>query len=216
MGKEILDNVPNQYSFWLANGKGISSVRELYKELKSMDSNVFNFHVNESKNDFYNWIKDVYGNKVLADDLLECTTKEAVIFCFGQHLDKANVAMGFNEMPHGYSREKNLFDDLPKGYPSQRVWKSAGENNNIELKLGAKNNRKLSVGKKTLAKKEPLVTLINLKQIKKESFKSRKINKVTKIKIKNEDDDLEMADKKIKPLDSGSIIKEIKEVYGFE
>src|SRR3989338_8931235 len=63
MEKEILENVPEQYKFLLANGKEVRGIKELHGMLKSMEENVFYSHVNESKNDFYNWVKDIYQDK---------------------------------------------------------------------------------------------------------------------------------------------------------
>ncbi len=34
-----------------------------------MDKSVFDYHVDDSKNDFYNWIKFVFNNSKLADNI---------------------------------------------------------------------------------------------------------------------------------------------------
>lgn len=201
MGKEILENVAENNKFWLANGKQLSSIKELHNELKKMNEDTFKHHVNDTKNDFYNWVKDIYKDMQLADDLLECSTKEAMMFCLNSHLNKAEVARLFEEIPAGYYTERTIFDELPKGYDKQRVTHaSAGI-------------------------KKPLVTLINLEEIKKNSAKvnnlKTKKKDITKnkaeVKKKDNYEDLSFNIlKKVKPMDQDSIIKKIKEVYGVE
>ena len=224
MEKEILENVPEQYKFLLANGKEVRGIKELHGMLKSMEENVFYSHVNESKNDFYNWVKDIYQNKNLADDLLECTTKESILFCLGNYIEKAHLAKGFDEMPQGYSREKSLFDDLPKGYPSQRIVKEVKADFEepkpitegklvAKGKFTAKEKIKSSIkakSKKTNVNNKTSVKLINVNQVKKNS----KMN-IKKNGLDSEDADLSNI-KKVKPMNSDSIIKKMKEVYGFE
>ena len=204
MGKEILENVAEHHKFWLANGKQLSSVKELHNELKKMNEDTFKHHVNDAKNDFYNWVKEVYKDRQLADDLLECNTKEAMMFCLSSHLNKAEVARLFQEIPTGYYTERTIFEELPRGYDKQRVTH------------------------KSASFSKPLVTLINLKEIKnnsakvnnfkakKKEVKSEKKNKV-EVKKKDNNEDLSFNIlKKVKPMDQDSIIKKIKEVYGVE
>jgi len=49
----------------------VRGIKELHGMLKSMEENVFYSHVNESKNDFYNWVKDIYQDQKLATKLLK-------------------------------------------------------------------------------------------------------------------------------------------------
>lgn len=63
------DISPEKY-FILKDGTPIKSIKELAMMMDSMSDESFSFHVNEEKNDFANWIKDVFGKKDLADSLL--------------------------------------------------------------------------------------------------------------------------------------------------
>ncbi len=218
MGKEILKDVAEQHKFYLANGKELKNIKQLHSELKSMDEDTFNYHVNESKNDFYNWVKDVYQDKLLADDILECSTKEAIMYCLGNHLERAKLVQSFEEMPLGYSTERTILDDLPKGYDKQRIIRTAfAKTNEVEspVKAVAKKDTKLKHNK---ALKKPLVTLINLERIKKNSKKVKKVNTKKKVERNVEEQPSYSAQdfKKISPMDQDSIIKNIKGVYGFE
>ncbi len=51
--------VPMQNTFRLPDGKMLKSLNDLLEELKTMDDAIFKSHVNENKNDFANWVRDV-------------------------------------------------------------------------------------------------------------------------------------------------------------
>jgi hypothetical protein len=71
---------PDKY-FVLCNGKPIRSIEELALMLDKINDKEFSFHVNEQKNDFSSWIRDVFGKKDLADSLLSLKDKkESQIF----------------------------------------------------------------------------------------------------------------------------------------
>ena len=52
-------------TFYLNNGKTFSNVKALAKELKTMSKEVYNHHVNPTKNDFANWVKNSIKDEVL-------------------------------------------------------------------------------------------------------------------------------------------------------
>ncbi len=70
--------LPEHRSFVLNDGNVISSVKELAIEMDNIDDSVFYYHVNESKNDFSNWLKDVLDEIELAESLMD--TKEKYDF----------------------------------------------------------------------------------------------------------------------------------------
>ncbi len=61
--------------FWLKSGKGLRSIREMANYLPSIKPDEWNYHVNEEKNDFSNWIRDVFDEAELAKFLRETKTK---------------------------------------------------------------------------------------------------------------------------------------------
>ena len=60
--------------FYICNGQVLKNLLELTDALEIMPNDVFIYHVNEQKNDFANWIKDVLMEPLLADEL--CSIKE--------------------------------------------------------------------------------------------------------------------------------------------
>ncbi len=65
--KRALSDVPEHHmSFWFTNGTIARNIYEFLSALQSCDKGVFEYHVNDEKNDFYNWILDVLGDEILA------------------------------------------------------------------------------------------------------------------------------------------------------
>src|SRR5512142_321283 len=58
--------IPQEKYFILANGKPIKNVAELASILDQLEDHVFSHHVTPDRNDFHNWIKDVFEDIELA------------------------------------------------------------------------------------------------------------------------------------------------------
>jgi hypothetical protein len=56
-------------AFVLANGEKARNVEELAEKLPGIGDDAYSSHANSQKNDFSNWVKDVYADKKLADKL---------------------------------------------------------------------------------------------------------------------------------------------------
>ena len=59
---------PENY-FFLCDGRAIKDLAELAEFLETMNDGVFSYHANDVKNDFSSWIKDIFENKELADEI---------------------------------------------------------------------------------------------------------------------------------------------------
>jgi len=66
---KVLRKCRADVAFVLNDGRKLRSLIHLIDELENMPDDVFSHHVNEFKNDFSNWIKGVFKDDVLADDL---------------------------------------------------------------------------------------------------------------------------------------------------
>ncbi|UCG95354.1 MAG: hypothetical protein JSV92_04930 [archaeon] len=72
---EKLKDAPEDRRFWVCDGRVLKNFRELEKALRTMSDGTYNYHVNGGKNDFYNWIKDVFKDKNLAEALKKSRNK---------------------------------------------------------------------------------------------------------------------------------------------
>jgi hypothetical protein len=60
----LIDTAPER-GFWLCDGRTFKNLKELAEALQTMDETVWNYHVTDDKNDFANWIEDVFEEKQL-------------------------------------------------------------------------------------------------------------------------------------------------------
>lgn len=73
---EKLVDVPEEKRFYCHDGRLLNNMEELVSALNVMSDDTFHYHVNESKNDFSNWIADVIGDDKLAADLRKVTSRD--------------------------------------------------------------------------------------------------------------------------------------------
>jgi hypothetical protein len=92
-----LQPVIQEKVFWCRDGKVLASIEELYIALDEMSEETYHYHANTEKNDFSKWIRDVVGDKKLADDL------EKVLF---KDKAKAKVGARINSLKSGGSKKK--------------------------------------------------------------------------------------------------------------
>ena len=67
--ERLLANVPEEHVFRCCDGRMLRNTRELREAFTSMSEETFNTHVNQSKNDFSNWVRDIIRDDKLARDL---------------------------------------------------------------------------------------------------------------------------------------------------
>lgn len=61
----INSNAPEDKLFWLYDGRALKNLKELADVLDTDDPAIWNYHVAQDRNDFANWIEDVYLSKRL-------------------------------------------------------------------------------------------------------------------------------------------------------
>ncbi|MBN2111880.1 hypothetical protein JW707_02145 [Candidatus Woesearchaeota archaeon] len=66
---KLLGEAPKEYEFYLKDGRRLKNLFELVDALEDMQDDLFKEHVNEMKNDFSNWIKDVFGEVNVAKEI---------------------------------------------------------------------------------------------------------------------------------------------------
>ena len=67
--KKVLGEAPEERHFVVADGRKLKNIIELADALETMSEEIFRHHVNEFKNDFSSWVKDVFYDNSLADDI---------------------------------------------------------------------------------------------------------------------------------------------------
>ncbi len=88
----ILEKSRPENSFRCADGAILGSVYELENRLCTMSSETFYHHVNSFRNDFHNWIRDVFQDYELAKELLGARTPAQAAAIVRKHLRKALLA----------------------------------------------------------------------------------------------------------------------------
>jgi hypothetical protein len=71
----ILRNVSPENCFWASNGAIIKNLQELENAIGYMGDDTFRNHVNESKNDFGTWVKEVVADEELASQMSQTTDR---------------------------------------------------------------------------------------------------------------------------------------------
>ena len=67
--KKILGEAPVEHHFVVADGKKLKNIMELADALETMSEEIFRHHANEFRNDFSSWVKDVFYDHSLAEDI---------------------------------------------------------------------------------------------------------------------------------------------------
>jgi hypothetical protein len=83
----LLREVEEEKCFYVNCGHVVKSLYELDKALEKMTDEQFNFHRNNEKNDFYNWVLQVVGDIKLANEFARCKTKDTAVKKVKQRLE---------------------------------------------------------------------------------------------------------------------------------
>ena len=77
--KRILGKVSLPNAFWLCTNENLRSLGEIVQALRSVNDDVFRYHVTRDRNDFETWIRDIVLDRELARDIARVKTKETLI-----------------------------------------------------------------------------------------------------------------------------------------
>jgi hypothetical protein len=78
---KLKEKVPTEYVFWCHDGSVFTDVSELAAGLMNMTDEIFAYHCNPEKQDFSNWIRDVIGDEILADELARAADRLQAADC---------------------------------------------------------------------------------------------------------------------------------------
>ena len=85
---KILDDAKPEFYFKLIDGSEIKNLLELADSLHSMSDDSFYYHVNGKRNDFSNWIKDIFKENDLADNVAGLNSRLEAEICILRFLVK--------------------------------------------------------------------------------------------------------------------------------
>ncbi len=74
--KDILNDTPPEFVFYLNDGKILHNPEELRDALYTMSDDTYAYHVTSEKNDFANWVNDIIHDSKLARDLRKARNRE--------------------------------------------------------------------------------------------------------------------------------------------
>ncbi len=77
-GIRLLSDVDEKEYFSVINGVVLKNVKELASLLETIHIDHFGYHVNEHKNDFYNWIKFSVGDEDLSERIKEAKSPDVM------------------------------------------------------------------------------------------------------------------------------------------
>ena len=85
--QKYLAKVPDEYIFWCYGGTTFRDLKEMAEGLVTMSDDVFAYHVNSEKNDFYNWVRDVIEDIELANALLRAAGRLQAAECVAKRIN---------------------------------------------------------------------------------------------------------------------------------
>ncbi len=183
---KILATAKPEHFFYCVDGSVIRGINELEKKLRTISNEAYSHHANESKNDFHNWIRDVFQEQELANDILTAKTQAEAAAIVRKHLSKAvqaptEIENAINSVLHARMRVKAA------GTATKTAAKAI-----IQRKRHPKRKAKAARKAKTKAKSRAAKNIAKIKKPKvKKALKShsvpvakkkRKINKMTLVR----------------------------------
>lgn len=86
----LLQDCPPDKAFWTTEGVILRNAHELANYLETARDSSFRYHVNEdnNKNDFADWLRDVFSDSRLADELEGVTDLQKYIAIIKKHISE--------------------------------------------------------------------------------------------------------------------------------
>ena len=85
------DDVKQENEFVLNDGRKLKNLNDLVTALNTMDEATFRHHVSSSRNDFHNWVRDVYGDRKFARKLLAAETRSEMRYKLQRRVMEINI-----------------------------------------------------------------------------------------------------------------------------
>lgn len=79
-------SIPEEKFFVLCNGAKLRDIKELAVSMEHLDEKEFALHVNEEKNDFANWVRDVFEEPKLASEMEQASSMKDTHIALLKHM----------------------------------------------------------------------------------------------------------------------------------
>lgn len=83
---KLLDDAPETQYFLFCDGHPVKNVTQLAEKLEHIKEEVFNHHVTENRNDFVNWVKEVFEDVELAEEIAGLNHKDHIRLAIYKHI----------------------------------------------------------------------------------------------------------------------------------
>ena len=84
--KSVKQNAPTEQCFIMVDGHKLKNVKELADVMEKIEDHVFHHHVTNDRNDFANWLRDVFKEIDLAAEVSGCRDKHHVQLVLYKHI----------------------------------------------------------------------------------------------------------------------------------
>ncbi len=124
-----LADVPQECVFWCNDGHILRNLRELCDAFAVMTEHTFTYHVNDAKNDFYNWVRDVVRDELLASELLRVSSTMAAVRVVGDRialLSAKPVSIGMKKPASARAKKASSGKAPAKGQQTASAKQAAG------------------------------------------------------------------------------------------
>ncbi len=126
-GIKLLTDVDEKQYFSVINGVVLKNIRELASLLETIHIDHFGYHVNEHKNDFYNWIKYSVGDEELAERIKNANSPDVMKIIILERIKELEDSLEEYE-----NKQNSINDDSGKSYEEEidsfKEEKDKGEN----------------------------------------------------------------------------------------
>jgi len=114
MNETVLED--RKLFFWLKSGEGLKSIREMANALPILRDDEWVHHVNEHKNDFSDWIRDVFGERELAELLRQCRSKAEFQSRLYNHVVREEMRQKKEARAKKHGEEERAIIDEPERF----------------------------------------------------------------------------------------------------
>ena len=92
--QRLLADVPKEKVFWANDGRVFHNMKQLGEGLNKMSDDTYIYHANIQKHDFYNWVKDVIGDEILAPNLHNALTRTQAVRAVSSRINILSKRLG--------------------------------------------------------------------------------------------------------------------------